>query len=315
ETRLAVLADPHVATRAEGTAKLFDRTERHLRNAVADIRQRDVDAVLSVGDLTKDGEPWNYDAADAILADLEAPFHAVPGNHDVPKAGDDHEAVPVSGFADRYSPDGAFPFSTTVGGVDVVGINTAGTATFLHDTHDGALDPDREAAVQEALDAADSPVVLTHHNLPATFDQLRAHRGSVEPEMGIPPVTRHGDCFVETLAAYEPALLLTGHLHIPATAHQGGVREIVVPTTCSFPQAYLTLTIDPGGTVVRFHPVASRDGLRYAFSVRSRDSATSRGLTAVASDRLAAFPLVAEGPAVGPGEAPLDDSPSTPTTR
>ena len=59
-TRLAVVADPHVATRASGTSKLFDHTERHLRNAVADAAARDVNAVVSVGDLTTDGEPWNY---------------------------------------------------------------------------------------------------------------------------------------------------------------------------------------------------------------------------------------------------------------
>lgn len=296
-TTIAVVADPHVATRAEGTSKLFDRTEAHLRNAIADIRARRADAVLSVGDLTKDGEPWNFQAVDELLTDLEIPFYAVPGNHDVPKSGDDHETPPVSEFAAQYSPSRSYPFSTSVGGVDIVGINTAGTAEFLYETHDGALDPDRVEAVTAALEATEDPIVLTHHNLPAMFEQFRTHRDAVEPEMGIPPVTRDGDAFVETLVAGDPSVLLTGHLHMPSTAVQNGVRELMVPTTCSFPQSYLTLTVSPEGTVVRLHPVASQDGIRAAYSVRSTESAGSRGQTAMASERLAMFPFVDEGPA------------------
>lgn len=294
ETTLAVVADPHVATRAEGTSKLFERTETHLRNAVADIRARDVDAALSVGDLTKDGESWNYDAVADILDGLDVPVYAVPGNHDVPTDGDEHETPPVSEFAAEYAPGGEYPFGTTVGDVDLVGLNTAGTADFLADSHEGALDPDRLDAVHETLAAAEDPVVLSHFNLPAMADQLRAHRDAVEPEMAIPPVTRDGERYVETLAAGDTSLLLTGHLHLPSTASQGGVRELMVPTTCSFPQAYVTVTVGPEGTTVRFHPVADRAGLRRAFAERSGDSTTARGLTAIAADRLAQFPLVDE---------------------
>jgi len=114
--------------------------------------------------------------------------------------------------------------------------------------------------------------------------------------MGIPPITRRGDAYAETLAEGDTSLLLTGHLHIPATATQAGVREVMVPTTCSFPQAYLTVTVGADGTTVRFHPVAGRDGMRHAFDERSTNSATSRGLTAMAADRLARFPLVDERP-------------------
>ena len=296
ETTLAVVADPHVGVRSEGTSKLFGRTEQHFRNAVDDICERDVDAVCSAGDLTKDGEPYNYDVVDRILNDLDVPFYAVPGNHDVPKSRDEHDTMPVAEFASRYSPDGSYPFSASVGDVDIVGFNTAGTADWLFESHDGQLDPAKSDAIRETLAAADNPIVLAHHNLPAMYNQLRAHRDAVEPEMGIPPITRRGEAYAETLAEGDTSLLLTGHLHMPATATQAGVREVMVPTTCSFPQAYLTVTVDADGTTVRFHPVAGRDGMRHAFDERSTNSATSRGLTAMAADRLARFPLVDERP-------------------
>ena len=294
ETTLAVVADPHVGKRSEGTSKLFDRTETHFRNALADACERGVDAVCSVGDLTKDGEPYNYDAVDRALDALDVPFYAVPGNHDVPKSRDEHDTMPVAEFASRYSPSGSYPFSASVGDVDIVGFNTAGTADRLFESHDGQLDPAKSDAIRETLAAADNPIVLAHHNLPAMYNQLRAHRDAVEPEMGIPPITRRGEAYAETLAEGDTSLLLTGHLHMPATATQAGVREMMVPTTCSFPQAYLTVTVDADGTTVRFHPVAGRDGMRHAFHRRSSDSTTARGLTAIAADRLARFPLVDE---------------------
>ena len=294
ETTLALVADPHVGVRSEGTSKLFHRSERHFRNALADAAARGVDAVLSVGDLTKDGELWNYEAVDAAVAEyLDVPFIAVPGNHDVPKAHDGHDNISVAAFADRYAPDD-YPFRATVGGVDVVGLNTAGDADYLHDSHDGGIPEGRRDAVRETLAAADEPLVLSHFNLPATFDQLRAHRDAVEPSMGIPPTTRDPEAFVGTLAGGSPGVVFTGHLHMPATTAQDGVREVMVPTTCSYPQAYLTATVGPAKTTIRFHPVADHEGVRMAYATRTDDSTTSRALAAMAADRLARFPLVEE---------------------
>jgi len=86
--------------------------------------------------------------------------------------------------------------------------------------------------------------------------------------------------------------VLTGHPHTPSAARTGSVREAMAPTTCSFPRAYLLVTVDPEGTTVEFVPVADHEGLREAHRIRSTDSATARGLTAMAATRRAAFPLV-----------------------
>ncbi|ESS12184.1 MAG: putative phosphohydrolase [uncultured archaeon A07HR60] len=294
ETQLAVIADPHVGVRSEGGSKLFHLTETHLSNAVADINARNVDTVLSVGDLTKDGEPWNFDAVDGILEELDAPFYAIPGNHDVPKVSDRHETPSADAFANRYTPDGGYPFYHRVGDVDIVGLNTAGTAEYLTDTHQGGIATTARPAAREAVENADDPVVLSHFNLPATFDRLRAHRDDVAPDMAIPPTTRDGPAVRDLLASGDPGVVFTGHLHMPGTVLDGSVREVMVPTTCSYPQAYCTATIGPGGTTVRFHQVAATTGLRHAYATRSRSSTTSSELTAMAAERLARFPLVEE---------------------
>lgn len=292
-TRIAVVADPHVSTREEGTSKLLEHTERHLRSAVRDINDRDVDYTLCVGDVTKDGERWNYDAADGILTDLERPFRAIPGNHDVEKEGYDHENLPLAEFEERYTPDG-LPFHERVGGVDVVGLNSAGGDDWLTDSHDGLVTEGQLDWLEETLPELETPLVAVHHNLPTMSEQLVQHRDANEPEMAIPPTLRDPEPFVDTLAAHDVPLVLTGHLHLPSATVEQGVREIMSPTTCSFPQSYLLLDVGPEGTEVRLIPVTDHEGMMLGHRERSEDSFTGKGLADMAAVRLAQFPLVDE---------------------
>jgi len=291
--RLAVIADPHVSTRAEGTSKLFEHSLDHFEAAIDDIARRDVDAVLSPGDLTKDGEVWNADAVADALDALDVPVYAVPGNHDVPKDGDDHDAISVDTFADRFGP-GTYPFHEKVGGLDVLGLNSAGSGDHLVDTHDGHVDADQREWLAGKLQRTDDPLIVVHHNLTAVTDQLRRHRDRVVEDMAIPPTMREIDPFVDVLANGDAALVLTGHFHLPLTGVDRGVREIATPTTCSFPQSYLLVNITPRGTDVRLVPIADQDGLELAHDRRARDSTTARGLTSIGAARLASMPLAVE---------------------
>jgi 3',5'-cyclic AMP phosphodiesterase CpdA len=291
-TRFAVIADPHVSTRSEGTSKLFEQTEEHFEAAIEDINKREVDAVLSPGDLTKDGEPWNYDAVDKAVSRLDAPFLAVPGNHDVPKSRDEHNTADISWFAKQYGP-GTLPFHTTIGGMDVVGVNSAGTRNRLFESHDGRVTDEDRAWLRETLTDAGPSIVLVHHNFPPVSDQISAHR-EAEPEMHLPPVMRDPKPFADALAEGGADLVFTGHYHLPATGRYAGVREIAAPTTCSFPQAYLLCETTPNGTVVRFIPIGDEQSLGEAHAQRTNESTTSRGLTAIAAARVASLPLVDE---------------------
>ncbi|MFB6202039.1 MAG: metallophosphoesterase [Halorhabdus sp.] len=291
--RLAVVADPHVSMRAEGTSKLFEHTFEHFEAAIEDITNRDVDAVLSPGDLTKDGERWNVNAVEDTLDALDVPFLAVPGNHDVPKADEEHDALSVESFANRFSP-GTYPFHEEIGALNVLGVNSAGNADRLTDTHDGAVDADQREWLASHLDAHDDALVLVHHNLESVTEQLRRHRDRVAEEMAIPPTMRDASDLREVLSDGEARLVLTGHFHVPLTGVEDGVREIAAPTTCSFPQSYLLVDITPDGTDIRLVPVADADRLELAHDRRVSDSITARGLTSIGAARLASMPLVIE---------------------
>jgi len=280
---------------------VYHRSTDRLRAALADATDRGVDAVVSAGDLTKDGAPWEYERLDEVLSAFDVPFFSVPGNHDVPKAstdeyeyGDDHESPPLDRFERTYAPD-SFPFVERVGGVDVVALNTACLPDgSLRRTHDGAVSGEDLAWLERTLPALDTPVVLMHHNTPAMSDQLRAHGDAAHPGMGMPPVLRDPEPLMEVVTGAEVPLVVTGHLHNIGVARTGPTWEVTTPATGSFPQGYLLVDIDRTGTVVRYVPVTEVDGMTEAHSARWSAGETSAGYASFAAVRLASLPLVDE---------------------
>ena len=295
-TTLAVVSDPHVAVDDADTWKVFQHTEERLGAAVADVNERAVDAVLFAGDLTKDGAPREFDAVDALLDDLDVPYAAIPGNHDVPKEFDAHDTPPLDAFVDRYPP-GEVPFAERLGGVDVIGLNTASSPDGgLRSTHDGGVSAEQVAWLADALADLDDPVVAMHHNLPGVVDQFRDYRDRTGAAMGTPPVLRDPDPVVDALAEADVPLVLSGHVHFTTVAETAGIRELVAPPLCSFPQGYLLLDVGPRGTAVRFVSVGDQPALEEAYVAAADDSATANGRASLAAIRLAGAPLMDERP-------------------
>lgn len=287
-TTVAVVSDPHVSATKGGTWKVYHRTRERLRTALADATDRGVDAVAFTGDLTDDGAVADFEAVDALLSDAAVPVFAVPGNHDVPKAFDEHDTPSLSTFEANYTP-GALPFHERVGGVDLLGLNTATTPDGrLDDNHDGAVSADQLAWLDETLPETDAPVVLMHHNLPGLTDG-----GDTHSSKSSYPV-RNDDELVGILERYDVPLAFSGHLHLPAVSAVAGVRQVVVPPLGSFPQAYLQFEVGPTGTTVRYVPVAGRDGVEEAYVHSKEDSTRSRTLADLSIDRLSTLPLMDE---------------------
>ena len=317
-TRLAVISDPHVSTRASGSPKQFDRTESFLKTTIDDINSRDVDAVVSTGDLTKDGALWDFERLDELLAELTAPFFAVPGNHDVPKTFDKHRSASRGRFVDRYTP-GSLPYHRRIGGVDLFGLDSAWTPDGeLRDSHDGWITADQLGWLESRVASADCPVVMTHHNLPPTASELAAYGEATGVDMSGVPIMRNGEQVVEGLKAAGVPLALTGHVHLPGVARagnsgvshtaqptpaattDGGVEstpaltEITAPATCTFPQAYLLVDINSRGTTVRYVPIATPAEAVESYCARNDGTDIDRGQAILGSIRTTQFPLCEE---------------------
>src|SRR6056297_3290719 len=285
-TTLAVFSDPHLSTAKEGTWKVFHRTEARLRAAVADANDRGVEGVLLAGDLTEDGRPEDFAAVADVLGDLDAPFVAVPGNHDVPKSFDAHDTPPVSEFEERFAP-ASFPFRTRLGGVDVLGLNSASTPDGeLDSTHDGAISEDQLAWLEATLPETDAALVVSHHNPPGLESHLDETHYAPHPPVGDAPA------FVDALADHD-ALHLSGHVHLPA-AISGDIRGLICPALSSFPQAYLLAEVGPEGTTLRLVPVADPEGVAESHDLAREHSDRSADIAAMVESQLADAPLVDE---------------------
>jgi len=340
---LAVVSDPHVSTQASGSPKQFARTTSFLEVAIADINSRGVNAVVSTGDLTRDGAPWDFDRVDDLLADLDAPFLAVPGNHDVPKTFDDHRSASRGRFVDRYTP-GSLPYHVQINGVDCFGLDSAWTpAGDLRESHDGRITDAQLGWLASRIESADCPVVFAHHNLPPTARQAEASGVASGLDMSGVPIMRNGEAVMESLAAAGVPLVVTGHIHLPGVAsyvqqstdpvagtspstvdpavtNRGSapsstVTELTAPATCTYPQAYLLVDIDHRGTTVRYVPIATEQESLAAYRARLGGTDVDRGQAALGAIRTAQFPLVEEWLPTRPhAPEPLATPLSEPTT-
>ncbi|MFC6826061.1 metallophosphoesterase family protein [Halopelagius fulvigenes] len=276
-TRIAVVSDPHVTPTASGTWKAYHRTETRLRAAVAAAADADADLTVFLGDLTRDGRPEEFACADEVLRELDGEWVAVPGNHDVPKAWNDYETPPVSEFADRYAA-GALPFRVRAGGVDVLGLDSAGGDGELADSHEGLIPDAHLAWLDETLADAETPLVTLHHNL----FHPREHTGPFAD--GDFYQLRNAEELLELLAERSVPLVLSGHIHWPATARKRGVRELIAPATCSYPQAMLLVDVGPSGTDVRMVPLSGANGRAEAYELVRDGNAHGRSIAAHAAD-------------------------------
>jgi Icc protein len=281
-TRLAVLADPHLAARAEGTWKCYHRTGTFLRRAVEGIRAVDPAATLVAGDLTKDGEAYNFDRYDRLVEPLARTL-TVPGNHDVPKAYVDHEVMPVEAFADRYA-DGGYPFRERVGGVDVFCLDSATAPDgSLRDTWGGRVSRSQLEWLAAELDDARFPVVLVHHNLFAQPEHDAGFWTNFPLE--------NADELLDVLAGRGPVLVCSGHHHVPSHRRDGAVHEIVAPALCSYPPSYLVVDVGPEGTVVRRVPVTTPAERTEVYALGATGTDLGQAVVELAAERVGSEPL------------------------
>lgn len=288
---LSVIADPHVALAERGTWKVYHRTLARVRTAVA-VANAHADAALVAGDLTRDGHPAEFDAVDDALGSLSVPWRAIPGNHDVPKAFDDHASPPVERFAERYGP---LPFAESVGEITLLGVDTAtsgpdGTGagsvdgdtdgpTDLRETWGGRVGPAQRAWLAEQLAEHDRPVVALHHpaaGLPDCPDGPRWRNFRLFDDEAVSALLREHDV----------PLALSAHHHVPAVVSHGDTVEALAPAVCSFPQASLHVEVGPDGTTLRLVPLAGADGVAEAHGLARNGKPLGRTVCDLVERRL-----------------------------
>ena len=276
-TRIAVIADVHLATEATGTWKCYHQTETFLERAVKDIQSRDPDAVVVAGDLTKDGESYNFDRFDELVGPLE-PTVTIPGNHDVPKSYVDHTVPTIEQFEARYTADG-YPFCERAGGVDLLCLNSATVPDgSLQDTWGGRISQTQLDWLGQKLQETTTSIVVLHHNLFAQPEH--------DSEFGANFQLNNSEALLGLLSEHAPVLVVSGHHHIPSLDSVNGVTEVIAPALCSYPASYLVVDIGPQGIEIDRIPVATPAEKSEAYTLGTTGSDLGKRVIELAETRL-----------------------------
>ncbi|MEL6574299.1 MAG: phosphodiesterase [Pseudomonadota bacterium] len=198
-TLIVQLTDTHVTAPGRLAYRKVD-THAALARAVAHInalpaRVGPIDAVVLTGDLTDLAEPVEYDAFREIMAPLEPPLFAIPGNHDA--------RAPMReglGAPDYLPPAGPLNWSRRIGALLAIGLDT----TVPGKPHGHLEDTTLDWLDAVLSDDADTPaIVFTHH---PPFDTGIRHMDRQR--------LLNGEVLLERLARHASVrLVASGHVH------------------------------------------------------------------------------------------------------
>lgn len=171
------------------------------------------DAVLISGDLADHGADAEYEQVRELLAPIDAPLHALPGNHD------DRAAL-----RRRFGIPGAdaepVQYAVDLGPLRLVVLDT-----IRPGEDPGALDAERLAWLDAALaEFPDMPTLVALHHPPVDTGI------PIVDEIGLPPADRRA---LGDVVERHPQVrrLVAGHLHRTVTAELRGRSVFVAPST------------------------------------------------------------------------------------
>jgi Icc protein len=140
--------------------------------------------------------------------------------------------------------------------------------------------------LQQTVTDTETPIVAMHHTAAAGSDH--AHQGLQSDEYRM----ANANELAAVLAKYDVRLCLTGHIHWPSVAPLPNGYEVVAPATCSFPQVYLLVHVEPRSTTIELVALADQSGLTEAYEAARTHPRGSRLIESTDAGYFQRFPLV-----------------------
>lgn len=177
-----------------------------VESLVSEINDSHVDLVVASGDLTQRAFPHQYRAAAQMLASFDAPWIAIPGNHDVFPWWRTFSRLfsPLRRYRRMITDDLSPQF--TRDGLAVLGINSA----FGRTIKGGRIDVSQRDAMRtffESVPDSAFRVLTVHHHLTAL------------EELGDHDIAHEAEATLACAAEMNVDLVLCGHLHVSHVAH------------------------------------------------------------------------------------------------
>jgi 3',5'-cyclic-AMP phosphodiesterase len=223
---IAQITDTHLKLPGKLAYKRVD-TEQMLRACVAQLLKLDPqpDLIVHTGDLTDFGLPEEYANLKAILAPLEAPILAIPGNHD------EREAMRAAFAADGYFPELSFlHYAVERGPLRFIGLDT-----LVPGQGGGELCAERLAWLDATLaEKPQAPTLVLMHHPPFLTGIAHMDKIGLQGRDGFAAVMRRHE---------QVEAILCGHVHRVVHARVGGRAAMICPS----PAHQVALDLRPEG--------------------------------------------------------------------
>ncbi len=244
KVKFAVISDPHISMPADSVTddfKMGIHSVEFLQNTIKDVNKiEDLNFVLFMGDLTKDGEPWNVDKFVEIISDLNVPSYAILGNHDQSVITQTGKAVlpGVSKETMVWALQGhGFNGPSLWWSADPVpGLHIAALDTNIIGTWSGRVSDTQLKWLERDLSSHKDKftIVIGHHSIvPFCKEEKETEQwGSFYME--------NGDKLLDVFDTYKNvSFYLSGHRHVSTRGvEHNGVYHIVHPSVSTYPMRY-----------------------------------------------------------------------------
>jgi 3',5'-cyclic AMP phosphodiesterase CpdA len=231
-SHIIVISDPHLSP----THGFFWDNWRLTCEAVNRLSP---DAVIVSGDLCINGPESDAEVAFAhhALGHLEAPVHALPGNHDIgdePPGQEDDQLIDAHRLERWMSVFGSDRFALELGGWRVIGLNAQLLGSGL------PQEAEQDAWLDRELGRSSQPIMLALHK--PLFLQSAGEAGATATSINPEPRAR----LLDRLRRAPARLIVSGHLHCQRDVQRDGLRHVWAPST-----AFIVPTpADPGAASI-----------------------------------------------------------------
>ncbi len=222
--RLIQISDTHIVARPRLASGRLD-TAAALENTVTrieDLRAKvgPISALLVTGDITDDGDPASYARFREIVAPLDLPILAIPGNHDA------REPMRAA-FSDTGLMREAGPLNWVR---DLPGLRVIGLDSLVEGQGGGALDVATLYFLADALETApDCPILIALHHPPFACGIEFMDSIGLSDAAALAAIlhrARLGN-------AAGDVRLVCGHIHQTQFVTVGGCPALSAPAVCS----------------------------------------------------------------------------------
>jgi len=236
----SVIADPHLSCGTENRkGRFFVESAMLLQDVVEQCNHLHNDFVLLPGDITNKGADAEYAKAHSILSQLQIPYFAVAGNHDIDFKGE-KKVLWRSHF-------GKFEH-----------VMENKYALFLGlDTSRGELTPSSIEMLGKALLKKKMLFIFTHYQL---FDNVDINRGSNQKNIRNATACKG---LLDRLTK-TPSIIYVGHQNVPSVMTCNKAVQINMPQPVQYPCGFTYVRCYANGFYHTFMPINSEVMRQYS---------------------------------------------------